>query len=275
MIGTTVGDYRISGKLGIGGMGVVYEAEDTRARRTVALKFLPPDLARDADALRRLRREAQVVASLDHPRICRVHAIHDEPGLACLVMECVDGVNLRVWASRQPVTGEDVRHIAWQIADALGAAHAAGVVHRDIKPANVMMAADGKLTLLDFGLARPFVLPSADDVDAGSTLPGRPRGTVSYMAPERILQSPPDPRSDLFSLGVLMYELMTGRLPFAADSPADVVERILDGRPEPWPLRMRAGCGALRPLVTTLLEADPARRPQSALEVAAALRPSR
>ncbi|MGE3278126.1 MAG: serine/threonine-protein kinase [Vicinamibacterales bacterium] len=272
MIGAVVGDYRISGKLGIGGMGVVYEAEDGRTGRPVALKFLPPDLTHDADALRRLRREARVVASLNHPRICSIHAVHDEPGRECLVMERVDGVNLRVWASRNPVSVASVRRIGWQIADALSAAHAAGVVHRDIKPANVMVAADGSLKLLDFGLARPFVEPGSTDVAAGSTLPGRPRGTASYMAPERILQSPPDPRSDLFSLGVLMYELTTGRLPFAADSPAGIVERILEGTPDPWPRRTLPGGRALRPLVMRLLEPDPDRRVQTAVDVMAALR---
>ena len=234
MVGTTVSHYRITGKLGTGGMGVVYEAEDARLRRKVALKFLPDDLAGDADAVRRFRREAETIATLNHPRICAVFDIDEHDGHAFIVMERVDGVNLKTFMSRRTLTTADIVAIALQIAGALEAAHEKGIVHRDIKPGNVLINERGEVKVLDFGLARRFKTIDTDELGLeGSTIPGRPLGTANYMAPERILQLPLDPRSDLFSLGVVIYEMATGRLPFAGASPSETVSNVLDKDPVP------------------------------------------
>ncbi|HLG55658.1 MAG TPA: serine/threonine-protein kinase [Vicinamibacterales bacterium] len=232
MLGSTISHYRITGKLGTGGMGVVYEAEDTRLPRKVALKFLPDELAGDPDAGRRFRREAETIAALTHSHICTIYDIDEHEGRAFIAMECVDGVNLKTYISRHALTTVQVADIALQIAGALGAAHAKGIVHRDIKPGNLVVSDAGQVKVLDFGLARRFRTADTEELGPdGSTIPGRPMGTANYMAPERILQLPLDPRSDLFSLGVVMYEMATGRLPFAGASPSETVSNVLDKDP--------------------------------------------
>jgi eukaryotic-like serine/threonine-protein kinase len=234
MLGTRISHYRITGKLGTGGMGVVYEAEDTRLPRKVALKFLPEELADDPDAVRRFRREAETIALLSHPYICTIYDIDEHEGRAFIAMECVDGVNLKTYMSRHTLSDAELMDIARQITAALEAAHAKGVVHRDIKPGNIVVAADAQVKVLDFGLARRFRSDEAEEVGIGlegSTILGRPLGTANYMAPERILQLPLDPRSDLFSLGVVMFEMATGRLPFAGGSPSETVTNILEKPP--------------------------------------------
>jgi serine/threonine protein kinase len=234
MVGTTVSHYRITGKLGIGGMGVVYDAEDIRRPRRVALKFLPEDLAADPDAARRLRREAETIALLNHPNICAIYEIAEHEGTRFIAMERIDGINLKLHMSRETLTDAQIVDAARQVAAALEAAHEKGIVHRDIKPGNIMIAPGGAVKVLDFGLARRFRMPDTGEVTLyGSTLPGRPLGTANYMAPERILQGPLDPRCDLFSLGVVMYEMATGRLPFAGASPAETVNNVLDKEPTP------------------------------------------
>jgi serine/threonine protein kinase len=234
MLGRTISHYRITGKLGIGGMGVVYEAEDTRLPRKVALKFLPEELADDPDAIRRFRREAETIATLSHGNICTIYDIDEHEGRIFIAMECVDGVNLKVFLSRHTLTTTQIAELATQIASALDAAHAKGIVHRDIKPGNVIVSESRTVKVLDFGLARRFRAADTDELGPdGSTIPGRPVGTANYMAPERILQLPLDPRSDLFSLGVVMYEMATGRLPFAGASPSETVSNVLDKDPEP------------------------------------------
>src|SRR5262245_61769248 len=206
MVGTTISHYRITGKLGIGGMGIVYDAEDTRLPRRVALKFLPQELAGDPDAARRLQREAETIALLNHPNICTIFEIDEHKGSRFIVMERVDGVNLTLHMSRTMMTDAEIMEISRQVAVALEAAHEKGIVHRDIKPGNIMVGPGGTVKVLDFGLARRFKMPETGEVTLyGSTMPGRPLGTANYMAPERILQGPLDPRSDLFSLGVLMF----------------------------------------------------------------------
>ena len=233
MIGRTISHYRVTGTLGVGGMGVVYEAEDTRLGRRVALKFLPEELAGDPEATRRLQREAQTVAGLNHPHICTIYEIDDDGGAAFIVMERLDGANLKLHMARRTMTTPEVAGIALQVTHALEAAHTAGVVHRDIKPGNIMVGSTGQVKVLDFGLARRFIVP--DDAGPltldGSTIPGRPLGTANYMAPERILQLPLDPRSDLFSLGVVIYEMATGRLPFGGASPSETVTNVLEKDP--------------------------------------------
>jgi eukaryotic-like serine/threonine-protein kinase len=232
MHGKTIGHYRIAAKLGTGGMGVVWEAEDLRLHRKVALKFLPEELAEDPDAARRFRREAETIAALSHPHICVVYDIGEHEGRSFIVMEYVDGVNLKTHMSRRALTTADIVEITLQIAGALGAAHAKSIVHRDIKPGNLLVATTGDMKVVDFGLARRFRTEDTGEVGLeGSTIPGRPLGTANYMAPERILQLPLDPRCDLFSLGVVMYEMATGRLPFAGASPSETVSNVLDKDP--------------------------------------------
>ena len=215
-------------------MGVVYEGEDLRLARPVALKILPMELAGDPEATRRLKREAQTIAGLNHPNICTVYEVDDHEGSAFIAMERVEGSNLKQHMARQTLTTPEIVDIALQITQALEAAHTAGIVHRDIKPGNIVVSSTGQVKVLDFGLARRFVRPDdTGDVFGGSTIIGRPLGTVNYMAPERIQQMPPDPRSDLFSLGVVIYEMATGRLPFAGASPSETVTNILERDPAP------------------------------------------
>jgi serine/threonine protein kinase len=272
MVGTVVSHYRIVGKLGVGGMGVVYDAEDTRLPRRVALKFLPQELAGDQDASRRLQREAETIALLNHPNICTVYEIDDHEGSRFIAMERVDGTNLKLHMTRTTLSDGDIVDIARQVAAALQAAHDAGVVHRDIKPGNIMVAPSGQVKVLDFGLARRFKMPETGEIMThGSTIPGRPLGTANYMAPERILQAPLDPRSDLFSLGVVMYEMATGRLPFAGASPYETVSNILDKDPTALTKLSPARSIHIERIVTRCLARDSAERYQSALELRDAL----
>jgi serine/threonine protein kinase len=232
MLGHTISHYRITGKLGSGGMGIVYEAEDVRLPRKVALKFLSDEYADDPDAERRFQREADTIAQLNHPNICTIYEIDRAEGRAFIAMECVEGLNLKTYMSRNQLSTGAIVEIAMQIAAALGSAHAKGIVHRDIKPGNIVVSSEGQVKVLDFGLARRFMTPDTHELGPdGSTIPGRPMGTANYMAPERILQLPLDPRSDLFSLGVVIFEMATGRLPFAGASPSETVANILDKDP--------------------------------------------
>jgi serine/threonine protein kinase len=237
LIGTTVSHYRITGRLGVGGMGIVYDAEDERLPRRVALKFLSDELVGNPDAIRRFRREAHTLARLNHPNICTIYEIEDHDGKPFIAMERLEGVNLKTYIARKTLETREVLEIAAQIAEALDAAHGAGIVHRDIKPGNIFVGPNGQVKVLDFGMARSMARSSSRyDGSAskdGSTIPGRPIGTVNYMAPERILQMPLDARCDLFSLGVVMYEMATGRLPFAGASPSETVTNILENQPTP------------------------------------------
>ena len=272
MIGRTVSHYRVTGKLGVGGMGVVYEAEDTRLSRRVALKFLPEELAGDPDSTRRLQREAQTIAVLNHPHICTIYEVDQDGSSVFLVMERCDGLNLKLHMARHALTTREVTDIAMQVADALGAAHAAGIVHRDIKPGNIIVTATRQVKVLDFGLARRFASDDTGEVVlGGSTIPGRPLGTANYMAPERILQLPLDPRSDLFSLGVVMYEMATGRLPFGGASPAETVTNVLEKAPVPLTQLAPDRPIQLERIVNKLLAKMAGDRYQSATELREAL----
>jgi len=267
MIGQTVSHYRIVGKLGLGGMGVVYDAEDQTLPRRVALKFLSEELAGDEDATRRLRREAQIIALLNHPHICTVYEIAEHEGRAFIAMERLDGRNLKAHMARKKLETGEILDIALQIAQALEAAHAKGIVHRDIKPGNIFIDEGGRVKVLDFGLARRLpetTEPSTFAPLDGSTIPGRPIGTASYMAPERILQMPLDPRCDLFSLGVVIYEMATGRLPFAGASPAETVTNILEREPIPASQLSPDRPGQLDRIVTKLVAKRADDRYQSA-----------
>jgi serine/threonine protein kinase len=268
MIGTTLSHYRIVGKLGVGGMGVVYEAEDTRLPRRVALKFLPQELAGDPEASRRLQREADTIALLNHPNICTIYEIDDYDGSRFIAMERVNGVNLKLHMTRTTMTDQEIVDVTRQVAMALQTAHEKGIVHRDIKPGNIMVAPDGVVKVLDFGLARHFKMPETGEVmPYGSTIPGRPLGTANYMAPERIAQGPLDPRSDLFSLGVVIYEMSTGRLPFAGASPFETVTNIFEKEPAPLLALSPRRPAAMWRVVEHLL----AKRPEDRYQSAAAL----
>jgi len=268
MLGALISHYRVTGKLGTGGMGVVYEADDTRLPRKVALKFLPDELAQDPDAVRRFQREAETIALLNHPQICTIYDIGEHEGRAYIAMECVAGVNLKTYMARKTIETPELAAIALQITRALEAAHAKGIVHRDIKPGNIIVSDDSAVKVLDFGLARRF--RSADTGELGlegSTMPGRPIGTANYMAPERILQMPLDPRCDLFSLGVVMFEMATGRLPFAGASPSETVTNVLDKAPPLLTTLAPNRPKALETLVQKLLMKQASDRLQSAREV--------
>jgi len=281
MIGRTVSHYRIVGKLGMGGMGVVYDAEDNRLPRRVALKFLSEELAGDPDATRRLRREAQTIALLNHPNICTIYDVDDHEGRPFIAMERLDGSTLKVYMARKTLETGEIADIAGQIAEALAVAHGKNVIHRDIKPGNIFIGEQGRVKVLDFGLARR--LPTPEDSGAGmdgSTIPGRPLGTASYMAPERILQMPLDARSDLFSLGVVIYEMATGRLPFTGASTGETVTNILEKEATPLTVLSPDRPKELERIVTMLINkradgryqsADALRRDLSALRNSARL----
>jgi serine/threonine protein kinase len=214
-------------------MGIVYDAEDERLPRRVALKFLSDELVGNPDAIRRFRREAHTLARLNHPNICTIYEIEDHEGKPFIAMERLEGTNLKTHIARKTLETREVLEIAAQVAEALEAAHGEGIVHRDIKPGNIFVGPNGQVTVLDFGMARSFSRDDPAGTPDGSTIPGRPIGTVNYMAPERILQMPLDARCDLFSLGVVIYEMATGRLPFAGASPGETVTNILENQPTP------------------------------------------
>jgi predicted ATPase len=263
--------YEILGRLGWGGMGVVYKARDERLGRVVALKFLPAEYARDADRLALFHREARTASALNHPYICTVHDLGEHDGRPFIVLEFVEGRTLRDLVAERP-GAEVVARLIGQAARALAVAHAAGVVHRDVKPENLMVRSDGYVKVLDFGLARR--LPGVDG-GLSSTAPppeaeGGITGTVPYMSPEQARGEPPGPASDVFSLGVVLYEVVTGRHPFPADNPLEVLRAIVAEDPVP-PSRLNPEVPApLDELIERMLEKDPAARP-SAAEVEAAL----
>jgi eukaryotic-like serine/threonine-protein kinase len=279
LIGQTISHYRIIEKIGGGGMGVVYRAEDTRLDRAVALKFLPEELAHDAQALERFKREARAASGLNHPNICTVHDIGEEDGQAFIAMECLEGTTLKERIQRRTITLEQLVEWGIEIADALDAAHAKGIVHRDIKPANLFITVREHAKILDFGLVKHALTGMGAGgsstptmtADAMLTSPGTAVGTIAYMSPEQARGEELDARSDLFSFGAVLHEMATGRVAFGGGTPAVVLDAILNRKPTAMtgvtptlPLELNA-------IVSKALEKDRRLRYQSAAEMRADL----
>src|SRR5262245_50395298 len=264
LVGRTLGHFHVEAQLGAGGMGEVYRARDTRLDRAVALKVLPPDFTGDADRMQRFAREARAASALNHPNVATVHDIGESDSVRFIVMEYVEGQTLAKRLAEKRLTVSEIVDIAMQVADALEVAHSKSITHRDIKPANLMVTPRGQVKVLDFGIAktaRGEAAPLPEAMTTGAeTAVGLVIGSVPYMSPEQVLGHVVDRRSDLFSLGVTLYELATGRHPFASATATETMDRILHAQPAPITGRTAAIPSELERITFKCLDKDLARR---------------
>jgi len=264
VLGKTISHFRILEKLGQGGMGEVFLAQDTTLDRKVALKFLPEELQQDPTARKRFLREAKSAAALDHPFICKIYEIGKAQDRTFIAMEYIQGMTLEVRMAEGPLPVGDVLETAWEIADALEGAHRRGIVHRDLKPSNVMLIPEGHIKVMDFGLAKR-VTPEGEEEDVSTVLTqdGAAVGTVPYMSPEQVRGRPLDTRSDIFSFGVVLYEMVTGVHPFKKDSIMDTAQTILSATPPPIARYVHDVSELLQDTIRKMLAKDPGERYQT------------
>ena len=271
MEGQQISHYKILHKIGAGGMGEVYLAQDTLLERTVALKILPAEVAANEDRMRRFVQEAKTASALKHSNIVPIYEIGDANGIRFIAMEYIEGDTLETKINGRPLANSQIIELAIQIADALDEAHSKGIIHRDIKSSNIMITPRGQVKILDFGLAKAIALPSNSGTSElktkTGTEPGIVLGTVQYMSPEQALGKPTDPRSDIFSVGIVLFQMTTGTLPFAGNTPSEVMNRIINASPDAIARFNYDAPPDLERIIRRCLEKDPDRRYQSARDL--------